>query len=100
MENSELLQAIQAINKELLSLKNDMLNGMHEIKKDTATLRDDFQSMQQDVIRLPKIEHNVQLLTEANQGINDKFQRLDSLEEKVEVIQMTVSVLKALTVKK
>ncbi len=43
---------------------------------------------------------NIQLLIEGQTGMNDKFRRLDELEEKVEDIQGTVSVLKALTVKK
>ena len=43
---------------------------------------------------------NIQLLLEGQTGMNDKFRRLDELEEKVEDIQGTVSVLKALTVKK
>ena len=42
---------------------------------------------------------NIQLLLEGQAGMNDKFRRLDELEEKVEDIQITVSVLKALTVK-
>ena len=43
---------------------------------------------------------NIQLLIEGQTGMNDKFRRLDELEEKVADIQGTVSVLKALTVKK
>ena len=42
---------------------------------------------------------NIQLLLEGQAGMNDKFRRLDELEEKVEDIQITVSVLKALTLK-
>lgn len=43
---------------------------------------------------------DIQLLLEGMQGVNEKFQRLDDLEEKVDDIQTTVSVLKALTIKK
>ncbi len=46
------------------------------------------------------IKKDIQLLLESVQGTNEKFRRLDELEEKVDDIQSTVSVLKALTVKK
>ena len=46
------------------------------------------------------IKKDIQLLLESIQGTNEKFRRLDELEEKVDDIQTTVSVLKALTVKK
>ena len=46
------------------------------------------------------IKKDIQLLLESVQGTNEKFRRLDELEEKVDDIQTTVSVLKALTVKK
>lgn len=46
------------------------------------------------------IKKDIQLLLESVQGTNEKFRRLDELEEKVDDIQATVSVLKALTVKK
>ena len=46
------------------------------------------------------IKKDIQLLLESVQGTNEKFRRLDELEEKLDDIQSTVSVLKALTVKK
>lgn len=46
------------------------------------------------------IKKDIQLLLESVQWTNEKFRRLDELEEKVDDIQTTVSVLKALTVKK
>ena len=46
------------------------------------------------------IKKDIQLLLESVQGTNEKFRRLDELEEKVDDIQATVSVLKALTAKK
>ncbi len=46
------------------------------------------------------IKKDIQLLLESVQGTNEKFRRLDELEGKVDDIQSTVSVLKALTVKK
>ena len=114
MADNEILQAIQAMRDELVSLRSEMQGSMQEIrednaalhndmeslKKDTSTLHDDLESLKKDVIRIPVIEKNTQLVMESVQGTNEKFRRLDELEEKVDDIQTTVSVLKALTVKK
>ena len=128
MADNEILQAIQAMRDELVSLRSEMQGSMQEIrkdnaalhndmealkkdtstlhndmealKKDTSTLHNDLESLKKDVIRIPVIEKNTQLVMESVQGTNEKFRRLDELEEKVDDIQTTVSVLKALTVKK
>ena len=92
---------LKNVEQEVQGLKETVTSNTQELQglKEIATSTD---------IRLKKIElvqenvtnKNIQILLEGQTGINDKFQRLDSLEEKVEDIQMTVSVLKALTVKK
>lgn len=96
-----LKETVTSNTQELQGLKETVTSNAQELQglKEITTSTD---------IRLKKIElvqenvtnKNIQILLEGQTGINDKFQRLDSLEEKVEDIQMTVSVLKALTVKK
>ena len=81
MDDKELLQAIrQIVQSEVEPLKRDIADI--KLYQENVTNRD------------------IQLLLEGMQGVNDKFQRLDDLEEKVDDIQTTVSVLKALTIKK
>ena len=81
MDNNELLQAIGKMIDDKLK---PVVREQHEMK-----------FMIENVTN-----KNIQLLIEGQQGMNEKFQRLDDLEDKVEDIQTTVSVLKALTVKK
>ena len=81
MDNNELLQAIRTI------------------------VKDEIEPLKQEVLSIKLTQENVtnkniQLLMEGQQGMNEKFKSLDVLEDKVEDIQTTVSVLKALTVKK
>jgi hypothetical protein len=81
MDNNELLQAIRKI------------------------VKDEIEPLKQEVLSIKLTQENVtnkniQLLMEGQQGMNEKFKSLDVLEDKVEDIQTTVSVLKALTVKK
>lgn len=99
----EILQTVRALDTRMTTLEEgstSLHNDMEALKKDTSTLHDDLESLKKDVIRIPVIEKNTQLVMESVQGTNEKFRRLDKLEEKVDDIQTTVSVLKALTVKK
>ena len=81
MDNQELLQAIgQLIDAKLAPVIQEQQDMRFLIENVT--------------------NRNIQLLMEGMAGVNEKFQRLDELEERVEDIQTTVSVLKALTVKK
>lgn len=84
MDDKELLQAIF---QELKEVKGTVQGMDQRITKIEVT--------QENVTN-----RNIQVLLEGMHGMNEKFQRLDDLEEKVEDIQITVSVLKALTVKK
>lgn len=98
MNQDELLQAIL---QEVQGLKETVTSNTQELQalKETTTAIDK---------RLQKVElvqenvtnKNIQLLLEGQKGMNDKFRRLDELEEKVEDIQIDVNVLKSLTVKK
>lgn len=92
LENVE--QEVQGL-KETVTSNAQELQGLKEITTSTDIRLKKIELVQENVTN-----KNIQILLEGQTGINDKFQRLDSLEEKVEDIQMTVSVLKALTVKK
>ena len=106
---------LKNVEQEVQGLKETVTSNVQELQGLKETVTSNTQELQglkeiatSTDIRLKKIElvqenvtnKNIQILLEGQTGINDKFQRLDSLEEKVEDIQMTVSVLKALTVKK
>ncbi len=110
-----LKETVTSNTQELQGLKETVTSNVQELQGLKETVTSNTQELQglkeiatSTDIRLKKIElvqenvtnKNIQILLEGQTGINDKFQRLDSLEEKVEDIQMTVSVLKALTVKK
>ena len=84
MDNQELLQALRQIIRE-------------EVHAELQPIQDEVTSIK--VIQENVTNKNIQLLMEVQKGMNDKFKRLDDLEEKVEDIQVAVSVLKALRVK-
>lgn len=84
MDNQELLQALRQIIRE-------------EVHTELQPLQDEVTSIK--VTQENVTNKNIQLLMEGQKGMNDKFKRLDDLEEKVEDIQVAVSVLKALRVK-
>lgn len=84
MDNQELLQALRQIIREEVHIE------LQPIQNEVTSIK----LTQENVTN-----KNIQLLMEGQKGMNDKFKRLDDLEEKVEDIQVAVSVLKALRVK-
>lgn len=84
MDNQELLQALRQIIRE-------------EVHTELQPIRNEVTSIK--VTQENVTNKNIQLLMEGQKGMNDKFKRLDVLEEKVEDIQVAVSVLKVLRVK-
>ena len=84
MDNQELLQALRQIIRE-------------EVHRELQPIQNEVTSIK--VTQENVTNKNIQLLMEGQKGMNDKFKRLDDLEEKVEDIQVAVSVLKALRVK-
>lgn len=91
MDNQELLQAIGQMIEPLNSRLDTLQAGQEALQREVLEMK---------LIQENITNKNIQLLMEGMTGVNEKFQRLDELEEKVEDIQITVSVLKALTVKK
>ena len=84
MDNQELLQALRQI------IRVEVHTELQPIQNEVTSIK---------VTQENVTNKNIQLLMEGQKGMNDKFNRLDDLEEKVEDIQVAVSVLKALRVK-
>lgn len=84
MDNQELLQALRQI------IREEVHTELQPIQNEVTSIK----LTQENVTN-----KNIQLLMEGQKGMNDKFKRLVDLEEKVEDIQVAVSVLKALRVK-
>lgn len=80
-----------------------------ELKELLLGMRQDITNMKQDLTdvkqRVTKMEihqenvtdKNIQLLLEGQQGINEKFQKLDQVAENVEEIKAKVTALEAVT---
>lgn len=80
-----------------------------ELKELLLGMRQDITDMKQDLTdvkqRVTKIEihqenvtdKNIQLLLEGQQGINEKFQKLDQVAENVEEIKAKVTALEVVT---
>ena len=84
MDNQELLQALRQI------IREEVHTELQPIQNEVTSIK---------VTQENVTNKNIQLLMEGQKGMNDKFKRLDDLEEKVEDIQVAVSVWKALRVK-
>ena len=105
MDNNELLQMILHELQDLKTTTNatgDRLADMGErLKKIECTQEAvDERLKRVELTQENAVAKNIQLLMEAQRETYSKVQSLDALEEKVDDIQTTVSVLKALTVKK
>ena len=92
---------VNSVREDVTGLREDMV----DIRGKVTSLREDMADVKQRVTKIEIIQENVtnkkiDALGEGFQGVNEKFRRLDELEEKVEDIRLTVSVLKALTAKK
>lgn len=80
-----------------------------ELKELLLRMRQDITDMKQDLTdvkqRVTKMEihqenvtdKNIQLLLEGQQGMNEKFQKLDQVAENVEEIKAKVTALEAVT---
>ena len=100
-EVTSLREDMNSVREDVNSLREDMVN----VRGEVTSLREDMADVKQRVTKIEIIQENVtnkkiDARGEGFQGVNEKFRRLDELEEKVEDIRLTVSVLKALTAKK
>ena len=63
----------------------------------TERLEENLQSLKADNAKLVTLEQKVDLILEGQQGINEKFQKLDELAESVEDIKITVNAMESIT---
>lgn len=83
----------QELKELLLSMQNDIRN----INKRTERIEEDVQSLKADNAKLVTLEKKVDLLIEGQQGINEKFQKLDTVADDVEEIKAKVTALENIT---
>ena len=78
-------------------IDKDMLEAIGEllapIIKDQREIREDLQAVKADVAQIPDMRRDINLLLEGQQGMNEKFSKLDQVAEDVEEIKIKVSAL-------
>ena len=77
----------------------ELLLGM---RQDITDMKQDLTDVQQRVTKMEihqenVTDKNIQLLLEGQQGMNEKFQKLDQVAENVEEIKAKVTALEAVT---
>lgn len=83
----------QELKELLLSMQNDIRN----INKRTERIEEDVQAFKADNAKLVTLEKKVDLILEGQQGINEKFQKLDTVADDVEEIKAKVTALEEVT---
>lgn len=83
----------QELKELLLCMQNDIRN----INKRTERIEEDVQALKADNAKLVTLEKKVDLLLEGQQGINEKFQKLDTVADDVEEIKVKVTALENIT---
>ena len=84
-------QLIQPINDRLDKIDT----RLGAVENDLGTVKDDIQSLKADNAKLVTLEKKVDLLLEGQQGMNEKFAKLDAVAEDVEDIKLTVRAMEA-----
>ena len=74
-----------------------MQNDIRNINKRTERIEEDVQALKADNAKLVTLEKKVDLLLEGQQGINEKFQKLDTVADDVEEIKVKVTALENIT---
>ena len=91
---------IRTLKDDMQTMKSDMQfmkDDMQFMKSDVQTMKDDIQSLKADVSQMPAMRRDINLILESQQGINDKFKKLDQVAEDVEEIKIKVTALEAVT---
>lgn len=91
---------MQTMKSDMQTMKSDMQfmkDDMQFMKSDVQTMKDDIQSLKADVSQMPAMRRDINLILESQQGINDKFKKLDQVAEDVEEIKIKVTALEAVT---
>lgn len=86
-------QLIQPINDRLDKIDT----RLGAVEGDLRTVKDDLNSVKADVAQIPDMRRDINLILEGQQGINDKFAKLDQVAEDVEEIKAKVTALEAVT---
>jgi len=110
MENNELLQAIRQIVKEEISSQVEPLKqgqakleqGQAKLEQGQAKLEQGQAKLEQEVTKINitlenEVNKKLNLLFEGQQGMNEKFVKLDTIADDVEKIKITVNALEAMT---
>ncbi len=112
MMESKLEQAIEPIRTDLAGVKSDLEEVKHRVtaievtqenvKSDLAGVKSDLEEVKHRVTTIEVTQENdvktqLRLLGEGQQGMNEKFKKLDQVAEDVEDIKGTVHILEAVT---
>ena len=105
MDEKMLIEAMRQMMAEQSKQMADMMDAKLEpiredleaLKADNAEIREDLQAVKADTARMVTLEKKVDLLLEGQQGINEKFAKLDQVAEDVEEIKAKVTALEAVT---
>ncbi len=119
MMESKLEQAIEPIRTDLADVKSDLEEVKHRVtaievtqenvksdldgvKTDLAGVKSDLEEVKHRVTTIEVTQENdvktqLRLLGEGQQGMNEKFKKLDQVAEDVEDIKGTVHILEAVT---
>lgn len=90
MDEKELLEAIG-------KMLEPIAKEQREIRDDLRAVKEDVNALKADNVKLITLEKNVSLILEAQQGINEKFEKLDTVADDVEEIKLTVRAMEAVT---
>ena len=86
------------IDKDMLEAIGQIMDSrLAPMQEDIRTLKDDVQSLKADVAQIPDMRRDINPILEGQQGINDKFKKLDQVAEDVEEIKAKVTALEAVT---
>ena len=102
MENQEVLQAILSEIREIKADVSDLKADMVEVKAEQHRQGEEITGMKQEItkinIRLENdVDKKINLLLEGQQGMNEKFEKLDRVAADVEEIRLTTRALEAVT---
>lgn len=78
------------VDKDMLEAIGQMLEP---IIKGQREIREDLQAVKADIAQIPDKRRDINLILEGQQGMNEKFAKLDQVADDVEEIKIKVSAL-------
>lgn len=98
MDEKMLIEAMrQMMHEEIGRALEPIREDIQALKADNAEIREDLQAVKADTARLVVLEKKVDALAEGQDGMNEKFAKLDQVAEDVEEIKVKVTALEAVT---